>query len=125
MKQRDTKQFHMKPLAWHLACLFGAMAASTSMAQTAPAADADPEANKLERIEVTVQRRLEDNQAVPASVSAVGAKKLADRNITDVSQMEGMAAGFTFGRSGTPPSVISSTTFINHAHNKRLLALLI
>jgi iron complex outermembrane recepter protein len=101
MKQRDTTRFHLKPLAQALTVLFGAVAASSSMAQTPPAAATDPEANKLERVEVTVQRRLEDNQAVPASVSAVGAKKLADRNITDVSQMEGMAAGFTFGRSGT------------------------
>jgi iron complex outermembrane recepter protein len=101
MKQRDTTRFHLKPLAQALTYLFGAVAASSSMAQTAPAAATDPEANKLERVEVTVQRRLEDNQAVPASVSAVGAKKLAERNITDVSQMEGMAAGFTFGRSGT------------------------
>jgi iron complex outermembrane recepter protein len=101
MKQRDTTRFHLKPLAQALTYLFGAVAASSSMAQTPPAATTDPEANKLERVEVTVQRRLEDNQAVPASVSAVGAKKLADRNITDVSQMEGMAAGFTFGRSGT------------------------
>ncbi len=101
MKQPGATLFRMKPLAWHLACLFGALAASNSMAQTTPAADADSEANVLERVIVTVQRRQEDNQAVPASVSAVGAKKLAERNITDVSQMEGMAAGFTFGRSGS------------------------
>jgi iron complex outermembrane recepter protein len=101
MKHRDTTRFHLKPLAQALAYLFGAMAASGSLAQTAPAATSDPDANKLDKVEVTVQRRLEDNQAVPASVSAIGAKKLADRNITDASQMEGMAAGFTFGRSGT------------------------
>ena len=96
MKHDTPTRFNLKPLTLHLSWLFSAMAASGAMAQAT-----DTEVNKLERIEVTVQRRLEDNQAVPASVSAVGAKKLAERNITDVSQMEGMAAGFTFGRSGT------------------------
>ena len=95
--QHDTpKRFNLKPLTLQLSVLFSAMAATGAMAQTA-----DPDVNKLERVEVTVQRRLENNQDVPASVSAVSAKKLAERNITDVSQMEGMAAGFTFGRSGT------------------------
>jgi iron complex outermembrane recepter protein len=104
MKQHAVKfkQFNLKPLAQQLSWALGAMAASSVMAQsTPPATTAEAETNKLERVEVTVQRRLEDNQDVPASVSAVGAKKLAERNITDVSQMEGMAAGFTFGRSGT------------------------
>ena len=102
MKQHATKRFNVKPLAQQLAWLFGAVATSGAMAQSAPATGgAEGDVNKLERVEVTVQRRLEDNQDVPASVSAVGAKKLAERNITDVSQMEGMAAGFTFGRSGT------------------------
>ena len=95
--QHDTPtRFNLKPLTLQLSVLFSAMAATGAMAQTA-----DPDVNKLERVEVTVQRRLENNQDVPASVSAVSAKKLGERNITDVSQMEGMAAGFTFGRSGT------------------------
>ncbi len=96
MKHDTLARFNLKPLSLHLAGLFSAVAAGGAMAQTT-----DTEVNKIERVEVTVQRRLEDNQDVPASVSAVSAKKLAERNITDVSQMEGMAAGFTFGRSGT------------------------
>ncbi len=99
MKHRMPTRFNLKPLPLHLTWLFGALAANGAIAQTAPSADS--EVNKLEKIEVTVQRRLENNQDVPASVSGVSAKKLAERNITDVSQMEGMAAGFTFGRSGT------------------------
>jgi iron complex outermembrane recepter protein len=101
MKQPSAARFCLNPLVKAIACLFGAVGAGGSLAQTTAPAAADPEVYTLERIEVTVQRRVEDNQAVPASVSAVGAKKLAERNITDVSQMEGMAAGFTFGRSGT------------------------
>ena len=78
--QHDTpKRFNLKPLTLQLSVLFSAMAATGAMAQTA-----DPDVNKLERVEVTVQRRLENNQDVPASVSAVSAKKLAERNITDV-----------------------------------------
>jgi iron complex outermembrane recepter protein len=102
MNKLALARFNVKPLAMHIAVLLSAAAAGGAVAQsTAPATNTDGEVNKLERVEVTVQRRLEDNQDVPASVSAVGAKKLAERNITDVSQMEGMAAGFTFGRSGT------------------------
>lgn len=94
-----------KPLAVHIALIVGALASvgNSSWAQTTPTTPASGEAdvNKLERVEITVQRRLEDNQDVAASVSAISAKKLAERNITDVSQIEGLAAGFTFGRSGT------------------------
>jgi iron complex outermembrane recepter protein len=101
MKQRKTKQFNLNPIAQQLIGLFGVMLASSSLAQSQPAAPGETDVIKLEKVEVTVQRRLEDNQSVPASVSSVGAKKLAERNITDLSQMEGMAAGFTFGRSGS------------------------
>ncbi len=92
-----------RPLALHLALMLSASASVGSWGQTPSAAspNADGEISKLERVEVTVQRRLEDNQDVAASVSAISARKLAERNITDVSQMEGMSAGFTFGRSGT------------------------
>lgn len=54
----------------------------------------------LEEITVTAQRREENLQNVPVSVSAVSGAVLSERNITDLSQMEGLAPGFTFGRSG-------------------------
>ncbi len=55
----------------------------------------------LEEIIVTAQRRAENLQDVPVSISAVSARTLEERGIRDLSQMEGLAPGFTFGRSGT------------------------
>ena len=69
MKHDASTRFNLKPLVMHLSWLFSAVAAGGATAQAA-----DSEVNKLERVEVTVQRRLEDNQAVPASVSAVSEK---------------------------------------------------
>ena len=69
-------------------------------AQTPPAASSDT-AKTIEEIVVTAQRRPENKQNVSVSVTAVTAETLAERNVTDLSKMEGMAPGFTFGRSGT------------------------
>ena len=68
-------------------------------AQTAPKAAEAP--RTIEEIVVTAQRRPENKQNVSVSVSAITAETLNERNITDLSKMEGMAPGFTFGRSGT------------------------
>ncbi|MFM7461631.1 MAG: TonB-dependent receptor, partial [Burkholderiales bacterium] len=74
--------------------------AQTSAVPAAPASSA-PKPAGIETITVTAQRRAENPQEVPVSVSVVGGDQLADRNITDLSQMESMSPGFTFGRSGT------------------------
>jgi iron complex outermembrane receptor protein len=50
---------------------------------------------------VTANRRLEDQQKVSVSVTALTPVVLAERNITDISQLESVVPGFTFGRSGT------------------------
>lgn len=68
-------------------------------AQTPPKAAEAPKI--IEEIVVTAQRRPENKQNVSVSVSAITAETLNERNITDLSKMEGMAPGFTFGRSGT------------------------
>lgn len=82
--------------------VYAQSAPPTPAAATAPAAA--PVAAKstgIETITVTAQRRAENPQEVPVSVSAVGGDQLAERAITDLSQMESMSAGFTFGRSGS------------------------
>ena len=105
-------------------------------AQTPPAASSDT-AKTIEEIVVTAQRRPENKQNVSVSVTAVTAETLTERNITDLSKMEGMAPGFTFGRSGTdarpamrgvrtenvaingiPLSATLWMASINHARNK-------
>ena len=49
---------------------------------------------------VTAQRREENLQSVPISVSAYGAEQIAKKGLTDISRLEGLVPGFTFGRSG-------------------------
>lgn len=66
----------------------------------AQAADSQ-ESGGIEEIVVTAQRREENLQDVPISVSAFSAEQLAARGTTDASRLEGMVPGFTFGRSGS------------------------
>ena len=80
---------------------------SAALAQTSPAAPAAPAAsasaaatNELPTVTVTANRRVEDQQKVSVSVTALSGEALAERNIVDLSQMEGVSPGFTFGRSG-------------------------
>jgi iron complex outermembrane recepter protein len=62
---------------------------------------ATPEADTgIAEIVVTAQRREQNLQDVPISVSAFGAKQIAEKGLTDVSRLEGLVPGFTFGRSG-------------------------
>ena len=67
-------------------------------AQTTPAADSA--ASGIDEIIVTAQRREENLQNVPISVSAFGTEQIAAKGLTDVSRLEGLVPGFTFGRSG-------------------------
>jgi iron complex outermembrane receptor protein len=66
-------------------------------AQAAPAEDGTGIAD----IVVTAQRREENLQDVPISVSAFTAEQMAARGTTDMSRLEGQVPGFTFGRSGS------------------------
>ena len=73
------------------------------IAISAPFAAAAAEANAaatIEEVIVTAQRREENLQVVPISVSAFGAEQIAKKGITDISRLEGLVPGFTFGRSG-------------------------
>ncbi|MDP3676973.1 MAG: TonB-dependent receptor [Novosphingobium sp.] len=80
-----------------------AFAGSTARAQSAPptedATSAESESG-IGEIVVTAQRREENLQDVPISVSAFGADAIRDKGLTDVSRLEGLVPGFTFGRSG-------------------------
>ena len=81
-----------------LAALAVALLPGTALAQaTAPTAEDD---SGVAEIVVTAQRREENLQDVPISVSAFGAKQIAEKGLTDVSRLEGLVPGFTFGRSG-------------------------
>ena len=98
MKSRASKTL-VRQIALALSAANGLCVMGTVVAQT-PAPQSAPK-TELEKIVITAQRRAEDQQEVPVSVTAVTAEQLAERNITDISQMEGISPGFTFGRSGT------------------------
>jgi iron complex outermembrane receptor protein len=82
---------------------------STQSSQTPAPADrgvaetsttAAPEQEGIGEIIVTAQRREENLQRVPISVSAFGAEDIKDKGLTELSRLEGLVPGFTFGRSG-------------------------
>lgn len=85
------------------AVLMLAGAPQIAAAQTAAPASADPAAQEdsgIAEIIVTAQRREQNLQDVPISVSAFGADAIREKGLTDVSRLEGLVPGFTFGRSG-------------------------
>ena len=76
------------------------IAPSAVVAQTAAANATNAALATLPTVNVTANRRVEDQQKVSVSVTGVNGETLAERNVTDLSQMESLSAGFTFSRSG-------------------------
>lgn len=74
-------------------------AAQTTAPPKTPVAEETPETG-IPEIVVTAQRREENLQRVPISVSAFGAEEIKAKGLTDLSRLEGLVPGFTFGRSG-------------------------
>ena len=95
-----------KPLAARIAMAFNTFGAFGALALTAPgqalaqAGARAADTGEIQTVNVTANRRLENQQEVSVSVTAIPAATLAERNITDLSQMEALSAGFTFSRSG-------------------------
>ncbi len=84
--------------------LYVSAATAIAILATAPAFAQDTPAEEeagISDIIVTAQRREENSQNVPISVSSFNAEQLAERGTTDVSRLEGLVPGFTFGRSGS------------------------
>ena len=74
-----------------------ALAALPAAAQTA----SDPEVSALDEIVVTAQRRTENLQDVPIAVTALTSETLSNNDIRDLSRVEVLTPGFSFGRSGS------------------------
>jgi iron complex outermembrane recepter protein len=79
--------------------------ASACIAFTAAPVYAQDQASEeeagIEEIIVTAQRREENLQDVPVSITALTAEQMAERGTNDISRLEGQVPGFTFGRSGS------------------------
>ena len=71
--------------------------ATPAIAQEAPVDDE----GGIAEIIVTAQRRDENLQSVPLSVSAFSAEQMKAQGTNDISRLEGIVPGFSFGRSGT------------------------
>jgi iron complex outermembrane recepter protein len=77
-----------------------AMLASTPLFAQDVASEKGEE-NGIAEIIVTAQRREENLQDVPISVSAFNAEQMKAQGTTDISRLEGLVPGFTFGRAGS------------------------
>ena len=92
---------HRNPLSAAVVIALGAWALQAPLPALAQAAAAKaPDSGEIQSVTVTANRRVEDAQKVSVSVTAISGDTLAERNVTDLSQMESLSAGFTFGRSG-------------------------
>ncbi len=76
------------------------MTAAVPAPALAQAAATEETATGVTDIVVTAQRREENNQNVPISISAFSAEQLKAQGTTDISRLENIVPGFTFGRSG-------------------------
>jgi iron complex outermembrane recepter protein len=86
-------KMHLLATAIPMIAMLGTTSAS---AQAAPADDGAG----INDIIVTAQRREENLQKVPISVSAFTAEQMKVQGTTDISRLENIVPGFTFGRSG-------------------------
>jgi iron complex outermembrane receptor protein len=77
------------------------VAAAITSATGAFAQQTESSAGLLEEVVVTAQRKEENLQRVPLSVTALSAETLARNDIRDLSRVELLTPGFSFGRSGS------------------------
>ena len=87
-----------KSLLASTAILVASAVPTVAWGQTAAPAASDD--SGITDIIVTAQRREENNQNVPISISAFSAAQLKAQGTTDISRLENIVPGFTFGRSG-------------------------
>lgn len=72
-----------------------------ALAQTARPSQTGDQASAVDDIVVTAQRRAENLQDVPVAVTALTSETLRDNDIRDLSRVEILTPGFTFGKSGS------------------------
>ena len=92
------KKFAFKKSALVVASL---MAAPAALAQQLPKQDTAEDTSGLEVIQVTAQRRVENLQEVPVSVTAISPTDLERKNVSDVYQMSLNAPSFQIGEDNS------------------------
>jgi iron complex outermembrane receptor protein len=78
----------------------GAAWAQTPQAQTQAASETAGTDGGIDEIVVTAQRREENLQDVPLSITAISGKELRDNDVRDVTRLEQIVPGLRVGRSG-------------------------
>lgn len=91
-------------VARRTACAFSlglsVLAAASALGQTLPAPES--RAVVLEEVVVTAQKRVENPQNVPVSISVLGAKEFQDLHATQLSDIAGYVPGFQVDSGGSP-----------------------
>ena len=82
---------------------WSALCTPLALAQQTPPAQPAADKSQLMVITVTANRRVEDQQKVSVSVTGLSEERLAERNILDLSMLEGLSPGLTMGKSGVDP----------------------
>jgi iron complex outermembrane recepter protein len=91
-----------KLLAAEIAFLIATFPAAAWAQQAPPAPDTDTESQALGTIVVTAQKRSEDVQEVPMSISVIGEEQLAQMHATQLSDFAGYLPGFIVQDGGSP-----------------------
>ena len=81
----------------------GALCTTGALAQQSASPQPAGDKTQLEVITVTANRRVEDQQKVSVSVTGLSEERLTERNILDISMLEGLSPGLTMGKSGVDP----------------------
>ena len=104
-----------------MATALAGVSAGTAMAQapSAPAISAPPPPVGLEVVVVTAQRRSERLQDVPVSVTAVSSAQLARAHIDNISRLQFVTPGLTWGEQGSDsfPAIRGVRTSLVSAQN--------
>ncbi len=118
-----TSSFGWSESKLRLGLLLGASALSTTMAVTpALAQDAEREASSGNEIVVTAQRRAEQLEDVPMTITAVTAESMAQTGVVSVRDLQNVTTGFQLGQGGGYPqpairgvsTIVPGTSFENN-----------
>ncbi len=100
------KKLNKKLLTAEIALLLAVVPAASWAQQAPPAPDTDTESQALGTIVVTAEKRSEDVQEVPMSISVIGEEQLEQMHATQLTDFAGYLPGFIIQDGGAPGQAI-------------------
>ena len=100
------KKLNKKLLPAQIALLLAVVPAASWAQQAPPAPDTDTDAQALGTIVVTAEKRSEDVQQVPMSISVIGEEQLEQMHATQLTDFAGYLPGFIVQDGGAPGFVV-------------------